>query len=300
MPKVVSYAGYKHPFPPEAAKLDPWGFWSWGIGKTLPSQVGDATIVYLKDLYGPKVIDFPVVEGEFDLAQVQSPFMPDKKPAPFVYTLYSDVHNAEERIMTRCEKLRPNFVGMLQYCPEDMVEWASKRGIKMELFPWFVTEKLPYVQEKTVSGFISGAVHPRTYPARQKLFDRFKNLRRPDVVMSCGSFSNYRLTYEQYIHILSQSKYYFSGGILDKFVPPKYYEVCNAGACLVSPPLPKLKECGFVDGETFIQLESLDDIPDILASDAWEKIGKQGRDMVQNRHFVKIRADRIKELWKCQ
>lgn len=104
MPKVVSYAGRSHPYPPEVAKLDPWGFWSWGIGKMLPRAIGEATIVYLKDLYGQEVVNFSLIDGEFDIAHVQSPFIPDERPAPFIYTLYSDVYNAQKRIKARVEK----------------------------------------------------------------------------------------------------------------------------------------------------------------------------------------------------
>ena len=286
--KVVSYCGHARP-------PDSWGFWSWGIGKALPETIGNATIVYLKDLYGPKVTNFPVVKGEFDIAYVQQPMVPNKRPAPFVYSLHSDYY--PRQLKPWIKKVRPNFVGMLQNCPDELVTFGKKVGCRIELFPWFVLKKLPYAGKKNVNGFISGAVNP-AYPMRMRMYEFLKKLGRNDVVLSCGPFDKYPLTYEQYVETLLRSKYYFSGGILDQFIPPKYFEVCNAGACLVSPKLPRMEECGFVDGETYIRLTSLAQIQDILESDSWKEIGRRGRQMVQRKHMVENRAQRILRLCK--
>ena len=54
-----------------------------------------------------------------------------------------------------------------------------------------------------------------------------------------------------------------------------------------------MKEAGFVDGETYIKINSVDDIPAVLESDAWETVGQAGRAMVQQYHSIEARAREI-------
>lgn len=286
--RVVSYCGHINP-------PDSWKFWSWGIGKALPEAIGKAKIVYLKDLYTSKVINFSVIKERFDIAYIQQPMVPNKRPAPFVYSLHSDYRPKE--LKPWIEKVRPNFIGMLQNCPEELVEFGKKYGCRIELFPWFVINKINYVSQKKYSGFISGAVN-KAYPFRSKVFNYLKKQQLKNIVLSCGPFDKYPLSYNQYLKILKQTKYYFSGGILDQFVPPKYYEVCNAGACLVSHELPLMKHCGFVSGKTYIKISNVNQIKDVLNSDQWKEIGQAGQKMIKQNHYVNNRAKRILQIYK--
>ncbi|GAG89906.1 unnamed protein product [marine sediment metagenome] len=131
---------------------------------------------------------------------------------------------------------------------------------------------------------------------RQKLkhfFSAQQFSNRSDIIVGTGSRDRYSLSDGAYHDRLSRVKYFFSGGIYDKFIPPKYFEICNYGACLVSPELPLMRECGWIPNVNYIKLENVNDIFDILESDLWERVGKAGRELVQSRHTVEQRAETL-------
>jgi hypothetical protein len=58
-----------------------------------------------------------------------------------------------------------------------------------------------------------------------------------------------------------------------------------------------MEACGFIDGKTYIKLDSDDQIPGILDSEAWMKIGLAGQAMVHKRHSMQQRAKDILEIY---
>ena len=239
------------------------------------------------------------VEHEADIAFVPYSWYPDKRPAKFIYTFASDVRGYEVKMQWWQDFVRPNYIGCLQDLPQWMIEWGDGNFCEVELAPWFVvpTLRADLMRTKITTGLISGAIG-QTYPSRTKMYEYLKSLNRPDVILSCGAFGKYPLTTEQYKDVLHISKYYLSGGIYDEFIPPKYYEAANYGCCIISEHMSRMTECGFVDGETYIAIESVDEIEDILESRNWYHIGLNARSMVKEKHSVHARAKRIVEVYK--
>jgi len=281
--KVVSYYGQKRP-------TDYWTFWTEGIGIALPKAIGDATLVPLP----PDTISYDVVEGDYDIAFCHTWAVPKKRPAEFVYSFLSDYVNNETKIREWIKIVQPDLLCCLQTCPEELIDFGKAVGCRIELVPWFVLE-VPDRFEKTITAMCSGCVGS-AYPSRTQIYDHLVSMNRSDFVLSCSDdFGNYRLSREGYEEAVRRTKYYFSGGIYDLYIPPKYYEVCAYGACLASFEMPFMERCGFVDGETYLKLTSIEDIGRILKTDQYQAIGRNAQQMIRERHTVEKRARQIRE-----
>jgi hypothetical protein len=172
-----------------------------------------------------------------------------------------------------------------------LVEQCSRYDCKVLFMPWFNSSKeKDWGLERDIAAMSTGKIGG-TYPFRDATFKYLESLKRSDIVLSGNPHGSiFRLNDGEYRNALRRCRYYVTGGIYDIQIPPKYYEVCNFGACLVSPELPMMKEAGFVDGETYIKINSIDDIPKVIDSDAWKEIGVNGRTMVHGLHSIEARA----------
>jgi len=283
--RVVSYYA-------QSSVGDHWTFWTDGIGIALPKAIGDATLVPL-----PRGVTTYDVDGDYDIAYCHMWAVPKKKPAKFVYAFLSDYIGNETKVKEWLEAVQPDLLCCLQTCPEDLVEFGEKIGCRVVFLPWFVV-KVPSYQEKTILAMCSGCIGS-IYPSRTQIFNYLVAMNREDFVLSCSNkFGDYPLSNEKYRESLAVTKYYFSGGIYDRFIPPKYYEVCACGACLVSFRMPHMQELGFIDGETYLELPYLGDIRKILQTDQWRPIGRTAQEMIRERHTVEKRAEQIRALAK--
>lgn len=284
---VISYHG---PGTPNSN----WNFWYDGIGVALPEAIGQTQHVVVTK----KDFNFYPAYGDFDIAYIQKPRLPKggKRPAKFIYSFVSDYLGNEDKTKEWMLKVKPNLLGCLQYCPNELIEFGKSIGCKVELMPWFVINKEPYVEEKTITGMCTGCVDG-PYEKRKMLYNYLMGLNRKDIILSGGSFGNYPLSNEEYNSKIKKTKYYFSGGIYDRFIPPKYYEVCNSGACLVSHDMKEMERCGFIDGETYIKIFNMKDVNNIINTDRYKEIGKAGQKMIHEKHTVEVRANKIIEIF---
>jgi hypothetical protein len=228
--------------------------------------------------------------GNFDINYCQLGHYPKERPQGFVYTMLSDWISNEYWITEWVKKVKPDLILCLQHLPEELIQYGAK------LIPWCV-DKVHTNKPKDIKGFISGCINDRIYPNRSKLA---KYLHRfCDVKISCSSiFGIYPLTNKQYVDTISRSRYYFSGGIYDRFIPPKYYEAASYGCCIVTFDMECLAICGFEHNVNCIVINSLDEIADIIDSDRYIHIGENARQFIQDNHTVKVRAKQIREIYE--
>ena len=266
-------------------------FWEDGIAKALLSLLGGCTFCPVKG-------DFRVADDNFDLAYCQPSLFPDRRPARFVFSFLSDYRGHERRIANWIDRVKPDFLFCLQQKPDALVEYGKNRGCRVEFLPWFVFE-FPQLEKKSIEIMCSGCVDPFVYPSRRKIFNYLSQpCFQQRAVLSCSAdFGRYPLGNDDYRKLIVKTRYYASGGIYDQWIPPKYYEVMNYGACLLSFSMPYMKECGFVDGETYIELKSIDEIATIINSDRYLQIGISGQKMVRQLHSAQARAKKIRELY---
>jgi len=264
-------------------------FWEFGIGQDLPKALNpNCEFMQNKSdkfgtFYDPK-------EGEYDAAYIQLFTIPNKRPAKFLYTYISDYY--PQWLIPWAEKVKPNLICFLQEIPAEFKQRADTLGIKCVLSPWFITERKPYIEDKKNHGFCAGWIGPN-YPKRRAIYEELRK-NYPGVLLSCSDqYQKYPLMGKDYENALITSKYFFSGGIFDRLVPPKYYEACGAGTCLVCHKMPIMEELGFKNGYTYIELHDYKDIGVMLGNDDWKSISKNGHAMVNAQHHVSNRAKQI-------
>ena len=286
------------------------GYWQNSVGIKLQSEL--AEILKAKLHLCPRVhgrdsfdrTDYEPLMGFYDIAYCQLFEVPKHKPGKWVYSIISDYISMEGVLEDFLDRARPDVMISFQYplTPPDgkpnLVEQCKRHDCQVVFLPWFnsINEPVSKVY-RDISAMCTGKMGG-TYPMRDRIYKYLESLKRNDIVLSGNpNGSTFRLDENSYRDSLRRCKYYITGGIYDIQIPPKYYEVCNFGCCLVSPELPMMKEAGFIDGETYIKINSVEEIPDIIASDKWQEIGRAGQKMVHKNHGIRARAKDIAKLW---
>jgi len=243
----------------------------------------------------------------YDLAYCQLFEIPKNRPAKIVYSIISDYVGLEDVLEDFLTRAKPNFLIAFQYPKTDLVEQCYRHNCRLFQLPWFNAENYKWDDDPNnarMTAMCTGKIG-RSYPVRAAIFDYLKKFKiwsgREDIVLSAiggrDGATKFSLSYDDYQYFLGHTKYVFSGGIYDYQIPPKYFEICNHGGTLVSPDMPLMKDVGFIDGETYIKLNSVEQIPGILESDAWRTIGPAGQKMVHERHSITQRAKEILEIY---
>ena len=286
------------------------GYWQEQVGVRLQEEIAKvlgAELTLSGRPYGFDSFDrrdYPILAGEFDIAYCQLFEVPSSRPAKWIYSIISDYLHMEEVLEDFLLRTKPDVLITLQYPIDPPAGKPNLRvqcehhGCELVFLPWFNAKNMhihnPY---KDIVAMCTG----RTgicYPMRHKIYRYLESLNRKDIVLSGNpSGVTFRLSDDEYHDALGCCQYYITGGIYDFQIPPKYYEVCNYGATLVSHELAMMEEAGFVDGETYLKLDKVEDIPDILESTRYDEIGFLGQEMVQSRHSIERRAKDIAELF---
>jgi hypothetical protein len=286
------------------------GYWEQDVGVRLQIYLAEALGGNLKMQSRPHGrdsfdrTDYDVKGGPFDIAYCQLFESPTSHPAEWVYSIISDYISMEGVLEEFLDKTRPNLLISFQYPlvpPKDrpdLVLQCSRYDCKVLFMPWFnANNKVESALDRDVVAMCTGKMGG-TYPFRDAVYNYLKTLNRDDIVLSGNpNGSVFPLNNDDYQNRLFRCRYYITGGIYDIQIPPKYYEICNYGATLVSHELPMMKEAGFVDGETYIKIDKVEDIDEVIKSDAYKTVGPAGRDMVQQYHSIRGRAHEIQNAY---
>lgn len=291
------------------------GYWQEDVGIRLQAEIGrclGAEVTYHARPHGRDSFDvreFNPGMG-FDAAYVQLFDPPMVRPAKVVWSIISDYVGMEEVLERFLERVKPDFIIAFQYPtnpptriesvpnirPQNLIHQCEKHGCKVYHRPWFNTvSHAEFGFKRDIAAMCTGKMSG-TYPHRDAIFKYLERMQRDDIVLSGNPHgSTFNLSDEDYHTGLCRARYYVTGGIYDFQVPPKYYEVANYGATIVSFDMPMMGFVGFVPGQTYVQIRSLEEIPAVLESDVWKRIGREGRAMVHRRHSMEIRAAQIAE-----
>lgn len=280
-------------------------YWQESVGVRLQTEIAklmDAEVTLVprphgKDSFDTK--DYDPYPGEFDIAYCQLFECCTQKPAAWVYTMISDFLHMEKVLEEFLDRVRPDVVISLQYWRKPLWDLCKQYGARPVFLPWFNTEKHIYNPSKRNVGMCTGAMGG-TYPRRDAIYKFLEGLGREDVVLS-GSATGahgFRLSDYEYRKALGETQYYLSGGIYDFQIPPKYYEVMGYGCCLVSHELEMMGDVGLIPGQTYVKIDDVKEIPDVLASLQWEEIGQAGYELVTRRHSLEARAVDIANVYE--
>lgn len=290
------------------------GYWQEDVGERLQAEIADqlgAELTLVPRPHGRDSFDtrdYGFAGGTYDLAYCQLFDSCDRLPAEWIYSIISDYISMEAVLQDFLNRMKPNVLITFQYPLEppegkdNLVVQCNTVGCKVVFLPWFNSQDAEdHSWIRDIDAMCTGKIGG-TYPFRDAAFKALEKLQTTDgynIILSGNPHgSTFPLEYDQYIKCLNRCHYYVTGGIYDMQIPPKYYEICNHGATLVSPELPMMAEAGFVDGETYVRCEDLSDLESILKSDRWRVVGPAGRRMVQERHNIYTRAREIADLYR--
>ena len=279
------------------------------LQRAIAEELGAEFIPYSR-LHGVSSWDggnYDVPDVGADIAYCQPFECPKRRPADFVWTAISDYIGLYEHHLERfLMEVQPDLVVSLQYPLEppetiatvpqlgtlpNLVDQCARHGCKVVYLPWVNAVNIEtYNAEKQYAGMCTGKMSG-TYPFRDATWHYLQKLDRRDVVLSGNpTGSTFSLSDEDYRKCLASTKYYFTGGIYDLQIPPKVYEVMNYGACLVCHDMPMMEASGLIPGETYLRIESVEQIPEVLEREDWREIAPRGQAMVHARHSVSARA----------
>ena len=272
-------------------------WWETALGVAVPQAIGEAFLSsrpHNWDLSMGKVANYSILSNSSDLSYCEVFDVPERRPEGFVYGFVDDVLGREPQLDHWLQNVRPNVLFVTHDPRPEVEDLCRPYNCRRIFLGWFIEKPQPYIAEKTITAMSTGAMGYPCYPTRTKIIEYLRGLNRPDcIVAGTHDQTQYGLTDEAYYDALSRTKYYITAGTWDFEIPAKCIEVMNYGACLVCPDMPAAKWYGLEDGVNYIKLNSVDEIPGILASDRWKEIAPAGQKLVQENHTVQKRAEQI-------
>lgn len=281
--KVVSY--YE-----KAAPHEHFRFWDDGIGVGLPKKINSDAILIEKNPDSNGIYKAEILDADITYCQLYH--IPHERPKGFVYAFLSDFINNEHLVYSWLDRVRPNLLCCLQHAPKELIEYGKRVGCVVKLIPWFVLNIPEYV-EKTVKAFCSGCV-TGAYPRRRHIAE-YLSSRNLGIVSCSDVFGSYKLSNSEYIDTMKKTKYYCSGGIYDRLVPPKYFEAAGHGATVVTFDMEYLGRVGFRDKDNCIVINNIQQLDEILDSEMYIDIGKRAVEFIRLNHTVEIRKRQLVE-----
>jgi len=233
------------------------GYWQEDVGERLQSaiaaELGGALALHPrqhgKDSFDTRDYYF---DGEpYDLAYCQLfESCSYKRPAEWIYSIISDYISMEAVLQDFLDRMKPNLLITFQYPidppagKDNLVVQCNTVGCKVVFLPWFNSQNAEdHSWIRDIDAMCTGKIGG-TYPFRDAAFKALEKLQATtgyNIILSGNPHgSTFPLEYDEYIKCLDRCHYYVTGGIYDMQIPPKYYEVCNHGATLVSPELPMM------------------------------------------------------------
>lgn len=157
-----------------------------------------------------------------------------------------------------------------------------------------------YGLKKNIDFLLMGQVCPMVYPLRHKIAREMRG-RKNFVYYPHPGYKDFsrntkgsELVGENYARIINRAKIFFTDDSIFRFPIAKYFEAPAGKALLLAPGSKELKDLGFIDGKTFVEINKnnyLDLALHYLEKEEERKlIADQCYQMVLRDHSTKVRA----------
>lgn len=108
----------------------------------------------------------------------------------------------------------------------------------------------------------------------------------------------------EYARVMSRSKIVVNWPRSPQNRPHRIFDAMACGACLVTGPIPNVPGDDMVTGRHYFEVGQLEDIPavinDLLASDTWRQLARQGKQLVDSKHRWAIRAKQLRDILESE
>ncbi|MDF2667839.1 MAG: glycosyltransferase family 1 protein [Paenibacillus sp.] len=157
-----------------------------------------------------------------------------------------------------------------------------------------------YGLKKTIDYLLMGAVFKKVYPLRYKINKEMKQV-KGFVYHEHPGYKTFSKEEEQKIFIvdgfakeINRAKIFFTDQLIYGYPIAKYFEVLACNTLLLASGSKELRDLGFVDGETFVEIDESNfksKAAHYLKHETVRKeIAHRGYEMVRSRHTTEIRA----------
>ncbi|MBH0155664.1 glycosyltransferase [Fictibacillus sp. 5RED26] len=184
---------------------------------------------------------------------------------------------------------------------EAFIQTFPSLSDKVHWFPHHVNENVfkDYQITKETDVLMVGANYPHLYPLRAKImqemqtFSGFKTFKHPGY-RDIKAHEKEIISGAEYAKEMNAAKLFITCDSIYQYPLLKYFEVLASNTLLLAPGSPELNELGFIDGQTFVQIDLnnyKEKITYYLANEIERNvIARQGYEMVHERHTSSKRA----------
>jgi Glycosyl transferases group 1 len=178
--------------------------------------------------------------------------------------------------------------------------FPSLKG-KMHWFPHHVNENVfkDYQLKKKTDLLMVGANYPHLYPLRAKIMEEMKSFKGFKTFKHPG-YRDIRknetdiISGTEYAKEINAAKLFITCDSIYHYPLLKYFEVLASNTLLLAPGSPELQELGFIDGQTFVEIDINnfeEKVHYYLKNDGErDAIAHKGYEMIHLRHTSSIRA----------
>lgn len=214
--------------------------------------------------------------------------------------LYWDVHTTQNEFSTFvCQNkidlifsfYRDAFCGFFPAFA-DKLRWLPNHA--------YTGEFKDYGLKKDINFLLMGALHERVYPLRTRIAREMAGIKgfvhhgHPGYRDYAPSEENVKLVGEAYAREINRAKIFFTDDSVFGYPIAKYFEVPACNTLLLASGSQELRDLGFIDGETFVEINEHSYKQKAFYFLEHEKerlqIARRGYELVKERHTTAIRA----------
>ncbi|MBD0379945.1 glycosyltransferase [Paenibacillus sedimenti] len=160
-----------------------------------------------------------------------------------------------------------------------------------------------YGYKKTIDYLLMGAINKNVYPLRFKIYKQMKYV-KGFVYHSHPGYRNFTKQEEQKIFIadgfakeINRAKIFFTDHLIYNYPIAKYFEVLACNTLLLANGSKELRDLGFIDGVTYVEINKDNFIRKaqyyLKHEEERKEIARRGYQMVRSQHSTEIRAQQF-------
>ncbi|MCF6409161.1 glycosyltransferase [Pseudalkalibacillus salsuginis] len=214
------------------------------------------------------------------------------------------VHDMHYRIGRRKKMYQKNHIEHLfvQY-RDAFLRWYPEFKQQMIWLPHHVPGHIftEYNLPKEINLLMLGSMIEHLYPLRVHLFNTLSK-RTDFLYVQHPGYRNLpsnakAMTGENYAKLLNRAKIFLTCDSIYKYPVLKYFESLACGTLLLASGSKELQDLGFIDGETFIEINDHDVLEKVNVNLKNEsrrnRIVSKGKRLIQQKHTTEVRAKEL-------
>ena len=212
--------------------------------------------------------------------------------------LYWDLHRTQDEFRIFVWKNKIDLV--FSFYRDTFADYFPEFADRFRWLPNHVNpeEFKDYGLKKEIDFLLMGAILQKVYPLRAQIAREMAGIKgfvhHPHPGYRDLSTGEDEFVGESYAREINRAKIFFTDDSVFKYPIAKYFEVPACNTLLLAPGSRELKDLGFVDGLTFVEINEHNYFAKAMYylehEDERLAIARRGCDMVRNNHATPIRA----------